>query len=422
MNTKKIFATVFAAVLTLILLCGCAGKHTHTYGYMQKIGDEVAYSCKECDEIVKESFTEFIDNTCPGTTLDKTENVNYSNPEYGRVNSITWSNNKTKGERVAVIEATSINVGFSSGNVSVCVIIQEATENGKIVAKIVAWLLKYDIGQSYIGKIDGINKWYVGSNIADEIPMDSNKTTGATMTSTAINKAINAAADYARNVAKMGYSAELNALDNVITQLPSDYATAQYSALSTKNTTLFVPTGTTLKYLYTAVVGAQEIYIAIYNISNVQEAIVFTNTLYNDQRQIVYKSAGITTEIETAVMTTYLSATASITNAVSNGNTTTYTVVGLTQAGYVPGNYTLTVVVTDGAIASVEIAKSGFVPYGPSEEMTLSVVSALVGKTSANIDSASSGLTTGATQSGNIILNAAKLALAHYDANNGGAN
>ena len=82
----------------------------------------------------------------------------------------------------------------------------------------------------------------------------------------------------------------------------------------------------------------------------------------------------------------------------------------------------MTIVITDGAIVSAEIAVSGFAPYGPMEPDTKTILPALVGKTSADIDSASSAFTSGATQSGNLILSEAKLALSHYDANNGGAN
>ena len=451
MNTKKIFATVFAAVLTLILLCGCAGKHTHTFDtelssndthhyyaatckhdvvdqkeehcfdFAQKIHDTVYYICKVCNYSKSESFAQFIDRICPGTILDETENVSYSNPEYGSVNSITWSDNKTRGERVAVIEATSNNVGFGSGNVTLYVVVKEVAKSGKTVGEIAAWSIKDNVGQSYIGKIDGANKWYVGSDIANEIKMGANKTSGATMTSNAINMAINVAADYARNVAEMGSNPQKEALDALVAQLTGDYATAEFASKPTANATHLAPEGTTLSYMFTAVVGTQEVYALVYDINGTQEFAVFANTLASAEKQIVFKSAGITAEIETAVMSTYLSATANLISVVTEGTTSTYSVVGLKQAGYVPGNYTLTVVVTDGAIASVEIAKSGYVP-GIPEDSTKTIIPALVGKTYQNVDEALSGKTAGATQSANIIFNAAKLALAHYDANNGGAN
>ena len=359
----------------------------------------------------------------PDGQFTSSTSVSYENPNYGSVSSVTEGTDKNTKGRVVVIEATSTNVGFSSGNVTLYVVVGE---NGN-TANIVAWSVKDNVGQSYMGKIDGVNKWYIGSDIANEIPMESNKTSGASMTSNAINMAINAAADYARNFLEMGSNPEKDALEALVAQLTGDYATAEFTSKPTANATHLAPEGTTLSYMFTAVVGTQEVYALVYDINGTQEFAVFANTLASAEKQIAFKSAGITAEIETAVMSTYLSATANLMGVVTEGTTTTYTVVGLTQAGYVPGNYTVTVVVTDGAIVSVDVprypnAGSGFAPYGPTEDMTLSVVSALVGKTSANIDSASSGFTTGATQSGNIILNAAKLALAHYDANNGGAN
>jgi len=82
----------------------------------------------------------------------------------------------------------------------------------------------------------------------------------------------------------------------------------------------------------------------------------------------------------------------------------------------------VTVVVTNGAIASFDITASGFVSHGPSEDATLSIVPALIGATSATVDSALDSKTTGATETAKILLSAAKVALAHYDANNGGSN
>ena len=366
-------------------------------------------------------FSRAMSKIYPGVEFGAQEKVTYKNANYGQVNSVTWAKDKAKGERVAVIEATSNNVGFGSGNVTLYVVVKEVAKSGKTVGEIAAWSIMDNAGQSYIGKIDGVNKWYVGSDIANEITMGANKTSGATMTSNAINMAINVAADYARNVAEMGSNPQKEALDALVAQLTGDYATASYEALSTANATHLAPAGTTLSYMFSAVVGTQEVYALVYDINGTQEFAVFANTLASAEKQIVFKSAGITAEIETAVMSTYLSATANLISVVTEGTTTTYSVVGLKQAGYVPGNYTMTIVITDGAIVSAEIVVSGYIPY-PTEEQAHSVIPALTGKTVADIDSASSAFTSGATQSGVIILNAAKLALAHYDANNGGAN
>ena len=372
-------------------------------------------------------FSRAMSKIYPGVEFDAQQKVSYKNANYGEVTSVTWAKGKTKGDRVAVIEAVSTNVGFGSGNVTLYVVVKEVAKDGKTVGEIAAWSIKDNVGQSYIGKIDGANKWYVGTDIANEVAMGTNMTAGATMTSTAINMAINVAADYARSVAEMGSNPQAEALQAMVANLTGDYATAEYVAMPTANAQHLAPTGTTLSYMFSATVGTQEVYGLVYDVAGTQEFAVFVNTKANAEKQIVYKSAGITAEIETAVMSTYLSATANLISVAVEGTTATYTVVGLKQAGYVPNNYTVTVVVTDGAIVSVDVPKypaagSGFAPYGPSEEATLSVVAALAGKTLADIDSASSAFTAGATQSGNIILNAAKLALAHYDANNGGTN
>lgn len=370
-------------------------------------------------------FSRAMGKIYPGVEFDAQQKVSYKNANYGEVTSVTWAKGKTKGDRVAVIEAVSSNVGFGSGNVTLYVVVKEVAKGGKTVGEIAAWSIKDNVGQSYIGKIDGANKWYVGTDIANEIAMASNMTSGATMTSNAINMAINVAADYARSVAEMGSNPEKEALDAMIASLTGEYATAEYAALSTANYKHLAPAGTTLSYLFNATVGTQDVYGIVYDVAGTQEFVVFVNAKANSEKQIVYKSAGVTTEIETAVMSTYLSSTANVISVVVEGTTSTYTVVGLKQKGYVPNNYTLTVVVTDGAIVSVEIVTSGYVP-GPgilgTEAPTMTIRDALAGKTFANVDEALAGKTAQATQSANIIFNAAKLALAHYDANNGGAN
>lgn len=356
----------------------------------------------------------------PGVEFDPQQKVSYKNANYGEVTSVTWAKGKTKGDRVAVIEAVSTGVGYDGGTVTLYVVVKEVAKGGKTVGEIVAWSIKANEKQSFIGKIDGANKWYVGADIANEIAMASNMTSGATMTSNAINMAINVAADYARSVAEMGSNPQKEALDALVAQLAGDYATAEYAALSTTNYKHLAPEGTTLSYIFNATVGTQDVYALVYDVAGTQEFVVFANALSVADKQIVYKSTGITAEVETAVMSTYLSSTANIISVVTEGTTSTYTVVGLKQQKYTPNNYTLQIVVTDGTIASVEIKVSGIVQYDPA--MAHSILPALTGKTSVDIDSASSAITAGATQSGNIILNAAKAVLSHYDANNGGAN
>ncbi|MBR2974118.1 MAG: hypothetical protein IKC47_00020 [Clostridia bacterium] len=367
-------------------------------------------------------FSRAMSKIYPGVEFDAQEKVSYKNANYGEVTSVTWAKDKAKGERVAVIEALSTNVGFGSGNVTLYVVVKEVAKDGKTVGEIAAWSIKDNVGQSYIGKIDGANKWYVGADIANEIAMQSNMTAGATMTSTAINMAINVAADYARSVAEMGSNPQAEALSAMVANLTGDYATASYTAVSTANVTHLAPAGTTLSYMFNATVGAQEVYGLVYDVNGAQEFVVFVNAAANSDKQIVYKSAGVTTEMETAVLSTYLSANANVISVVTEGTTSTYTVVGLKQAGFVPKNYTVTVVVTDGAIASFDITASGFVSHGPSEDATLTIVPALIGATSATVDSALDSKTTGATETAKILLSAAKVALAHYDANNGGSN
>ncbi len=97
------------------------------------------------------------------------------------------------GTNGTVIEATGTG-GYSNGTVTVDVVIGDDA--------IKAWWIVGNEGQTFINRFfddwANVSKWYVGSSINDPIALGDNKVTGASMSSTAINNAVNAACSYAK--------------------------------------------------------------------------------------------------------------------------------------------------------------------------------------------------------------------------------
>lgn len=112
--------------------------------------------------------------------------------EYGTANKVYLS---TDG--AIMVEATGKG-GFASGTVTVNVIIADSVIKG--------WTIVSNVDQSYIGNIknEHMTSWYVGQSIGQPIELGSNKVTGTTLSSTAINNAVNMACYYARNTLQQG--------------------------------------------------------------------------------------------------------------------------------------------------------------------------------------------------------------------------
>lgn len=109
----------------------------------------------------------------------------------GTVNKIYLS---TDG--AIVIEATG-NGGYEGGTVTINVVIADNVIKG--------WWIVSNEKQSFLPNIinsaDAQN-WYVGTAIDGDLTLGNNKVSGTTMSSTAINNAINTACEYARNLAE----------------------------------------------------------------------------------------------------------------------------------------------------------------------------------------------------------------------------
>ena len=93
-----------------------------------------------------------------------------------------------------VIEAKG-NGGYEGGTVTINVVIADNVIKG--------WWIVSNEKQSFLPNIQGstaAKNWYVGQSIDADIPLGDNKVTGTTLSSTAINNAVNTACKYAREV------------------------------------------------------------------------------------------------------------------------------------------------------------------------------------------------------------------------------
>ncbi len=115
-----------------------------------------------------------------------------TNGDYGTANKVYLSN-----DGAIIVEATGKG-GFMSGTVTINVIIAENTIKG--------WSIVSNVDQSFIGNIkdEHMTSWYKGQSIDAPIVLGNNVVTGTTMSSTAINNAVNMACYYARNTLQQG--------------------------------------------------------------------------------------------------------------------------------------------------------------------------------------------------------------------------
>ena len=120
-------------------------------------------------------------------------NSEFATAEKGKINKVYLS-----ADGAIIVEVTG-NGGFMNGTVTINVIIADRQIKG--------WSIVSNTEQSYIGSIINSNAtttWYIGSSIDGDIELGNNKITGTTMSSTAINNAVNAACYYAKNTLPQG--------------------------------------------------------------------------------------------------------------------------------------------------------------------------------------------------------------------------
>lgn len=163
--------------------------------------DVVAKSDNATDEIVNKvkslSYFEYTVHTygAPEFTFDGKAEID---PAVGTGDKGTVDAVYTSADGTLVITATG-NGGYSGGTVTINVVISNGT--------IAGWYIVSNDKQSFLPNIEAVwdtqaKDWYVHSPIDKDIALGNNKVAGTSMSSTAINNAVNMACAYARSLAQ----------------------------------------------------------------------------------------------------------------------------------------------------------------------------------------------------------------------------
>ncbi len=409
------------AVAVLLAICLVCGALLALCNYVFFVSDEVRF-----DRAMKKIYPDFQnDSSFDGKLVAEFA----SNAAYGKVLSVVRSSDKTY-----VLETNGIG-GFGGGNVTLYVAVTAD-------AKIAGWSVKENEGQSFIGKITSQHQatWYIDLDVSNDIAIDGSIASGATMTSTAINNAINMAAYYCRNALGVGKNPEAEAKEAIIALLGdeySDYSFARISETMKVNASetlggIYSVENATLKYLFKGEGDAGAIAAFVYTVSGADEIAVIKDSADQRERKIIEKSDGISDDVVEKVENYHFAQftlggntkvdSALVTAAEVSDTTVVYTVSGI-RSGYVPSTYVLKVTVekdggnVTGKVTAIEISVNGFEPGYPQESDANKLATSLVGATSATVDGLYvSEHVASATESANMIAVAVKAALAEYDA------
>lgn len=348
-----------------------------------------------------------------------------------------FAQNGTYGSVLNVYKSTDGNYilqskgigGFSSGTVTIYVAINAAD------ATIVRWTIDSNEGQSFIGNINATaqNSWYAGVRVDGDLSLGNNYVQGTTMSSTAVNNAINMAAYYCMNALNVGSNPEGEAKEAALALLGADFASYELAGagnvLTAKvgdNTVsaLLSDGGDTISYYFRATGDKGDVQVFVYGEDENRKIVALTAGGMVKTKNVADGDA-IVTKIQTNKIVSYTfgsyTAYAVITGAEASDGKTVYTVAGL-KISTVPNTYVLKVTVTNdngtGKVEAIEATTSGYVPGAPAQADTDKLLTSLVGATSATIDGTyNSDKVAGATQSANLITVAVKAALADFDAN-----
>ena len=335
----------------------------------------------------------------------------------GKVNRVLLSTDGTY-----VIEALGEG-GWDNGTVTLYVVIGSNH-------KIKAWTVKEHKGQSFIDRLpsNAGRTWYVGDDASEDQSLNV-VSTGATLTTTptAINNAINAATKYYR-VAILGNDTEGEAKAAVLALLSEhNYNCSDVTALdSVKN---FIGTALDgendkLSYIFVGVDDQQgKIYAYVYATEEQFKIVVVT------EKEVLVSNCDDTADFYALILAKpirEISVTSTIKlytfmqGSETQGTSAVYTVVGFKGSGYTPGNYTLTITISNGEVTDIVITVDGWEDHDEfaTRERANKLANELKGATLQNFDSKyESGIVANASQSGHIIAAAVKAALAHFDAN-----
>ncbi|MCM1289712.1 MAG: hypothetical protein NC132_04300 [Corallococcus sp.] len=324
--------------------------------------------------------------------------------------------------------------GYNGGSVTLYVAVSAADST------IVGWGIESNEGQTFIANItDKYQKaWYIGSRVDGDLSLGNNKVSGTTMSSTAVNNAINMAAYYCMNALGIGSNPVADAMQAVIDLLvTTDESYADYSLENASGIFAGEYEGKTVESMLSDSSNAITYYLRGTGANGDVQAFVYGS---DENRKIVALTANgmihsenvegtedfvtniITNKVYASGLPSNLTRYALITNIdTSDATKTVYTVVGLKVGSMQPKNYVLTIEITEnggaGEITAAAIATDGFVPGQPTQDNANKMVTALVGATTATFDVwYAAGKVGGATQSADLIAIAAKAALADFDA------
>lgn len=349
-------------------------------------------------------------------------------PNYGNIVKVYKS---TDGDYI--LQSKGIG-GYNNGSVTLYVAVS-ATED-----TIVGWGIESSDGQTFIANIsDKYQKeWYIGTRVDGDLSLGGNKVSGTTMSSTAVNNAINMAAYYCMNALGIGSNPVGDAMQAVIDLLTdADEGYADYTLENASGIFAATYDGKTIDALLSDDDNAITYYLRGTGANGDVQAFVYGN---DENRKIVAltKTGKILSEnvegteqfvtnidthkVYASSLPSKLTRYALITDIdTTDSSKTVYTVVGLKAGSMQPKNYVLKLDVVEengaGKITAATIEVDGFVSGQPSQENANKMASVLVGATTATFDAwYAAGKVSGATQSADLIAIAAKAALADFDA------
>ncbi len=376
----------------------------------------------------EDKFNRALAKVYPGTfTVDsafsKTPDSKFAqNATYGSILNVYKS---TEGDYIL----QSKGVGGYNGTITIYVAVKAAD------ATIVGWSILESDGETLLGNFTAnIQKsWYVGTRVDGDLSLGSNFIQGTTMSSTAINNAINMAAYYCMNALKLGSNPEGEAKEAALALLGADYSAYELAGAGNVLTanigddtvaSLLSEGSDTVSYYFRGTGDKGDVQVFVYGEDENRKIVALTaNGVVKSEN--VAEGDAIVAKVQANKIASFTfgdyTAYAVITGAEEAEGKTTYTVAGL-RIGTVPKTYVLKVIVANdngkGKVDDIKAEASGYVDGAPAQADTDKLITSLVGTTMETIDAKyNSDKVAGATQSANLITVAVKAALADFDAN-----
>lgn len=404
------------AIAVLVIICLVCGVLLALCNDLFYVSDDV-------------KFDRAMSKIAPGFQKDKTFAETpvaefAKNDLYGEVQKIYKSSDEANLSYVMLVKGAG--VGYQNGTVTIYV----AVSGDKTNPVILGWSIVENEGQTFIGKITNnhTKKWFIGNSVSELLPTNpvgvgAGMGSGATMTENSIISAINMACYYSMNALGLGENPEKNAKEAILELLGEDFADATFTTLANRYFKHLATDSESLEFVF-KIENATKSYYAIAAAKGEEKVYVVASASAKDtdRTSIVANSENASNELITKVTSYYFTDLAYITDLQDVDGNKVYTVVGNALAGYNPTAYTLKVTVdADGKVVSCEVTVDGRDTYPAAQ--TSAMAEKIKDKTLADLTDAffnpdsNKGQFAGATQSANIIFNAVKLCLTHFEAN-----